>query len=135
MRRHFESAQLHKSETAAAAVGRIKFVDAELRAMRVAGYVDEQVAEKTIDEPRWNLFRRAKLPFQFAERSFNFVERIVARFIHTRMLACRPDEQPAEQKRKRWMVLPVRDQAAQQIGPATAKALREIGRASCRERV
>src|SRR5579872_1221405 len=36
MRGHFESAQLHQSEPATAAVGRIKFVDAELGPVGVA---------------------------------------------------------------------------------------------------
>ena len=36
VRRHFEAAQLEQAEPAGGAVGRVEFIDAEFRAMRVA---------------------------------------------------------------------------------------------------
>ena len=52
------------------------------------------------------------------ERQLQFIQRIVARFVDTRGLAGGPDEQAREQIRQRRMVVPVRNQAAQQIGTA-----------------
>ena len=51
VRRHFEGAHLEQAEPAGVAVGREHLVDAELGAMRVAGGVDEQVAEQAVDDP------------------------------------------------------------------------------------
>ena len=52
VRRHLEGAHLEQPEAAGVAVGREHLVDAELGAMRVAGGVDQQVAEQAVDEPR-----------------------------------------------------------------------------------
>ena len=54
----------------------------------------------------------------FGEREFEFVQTVVACFVDARRLARRTDEHAGEQVRQRRMVLPIRDQAAQQIGPA-----------------
>ena len=52
VRRHLETAQLDEAEPAARTVGRIQLVDAELGAVRVAGQIDEQVAQRAVDDPR-----------------------------------------------------------------------------------
>jgi len=82
VRWHFEGAQLDETEAAGAAVGRVKFVDAELGAVRVAGHVDEQIAKEAIDQPR----RHGALLGDLLEGQFQLVERIVARFVDARRL-------------------------------------------------
>ena len=52
------NARSSSSPAAAVAVGRIQLVDAELGAMRVAGHVDQQVAEHAIHQPRRPGFAR-----------------------------------------------------------------------------
>ena len=52
MRRHLERAELDEAEAARRPVGRIQLVDADLGAVRVAGHVDQEIAEQPIDEPR-----------------------------------------------------------------------------------
>ena len=49
---------------------------------------------------------------------------VVARLVHARRLARRADEHAREQVRQRRMVLPVGDEAAQQVGPAQQRAVR-----------
>ena len=51
-----------------------------------------------------------------SQRDLQLVELIVARLVDSRRLARRPDEQSAEQVGERWMVLPIGDDAPQQIG-------------------
>ncbi len=51
VRRHLEGAQLDQAEAPGGAVGGVELVDAELGAMRVAGHVDEQIAQQAIDQP------------------------------------------------------------------------------------
>ena len=51
VRRHLEGAHLEQAQAAGGAVRRIQLVDAELGAVRVAGGVDQQVAEQAVDEP------------------------------------------------------------------------------------
>src|SRR5436309_10990713 len=51
VRRHCKGAQLDQAKAAAAGFGRVEFVDAELRAMRVASNVNEQVAKNPIHQP------------------------------------------------------------------------------------
>ena len=51
VRRHLEGAQLDQAEAAGRAVGRIELVDAELGPVRIAGQVDEQVAQQAVDQP------------------------------------------------------------------------------------
>ena len=119
VRRHLEGAQLQEPQAPRGGVGRIQLVDAKLAAVRVARDVDEDVAQRAIDQPRRHL-----LPVQgaaardFAQRDFELVELVVARLVHTRGLARGAYEQAAEQVRQRGVVVPVRHQAAQQLGAA-----------------
>ncbi len=55
VRRHLESAQLEQSTPAGGRIGREQLVDAEFGAVRVAGRVDQQVAEDAVDQPRRRL--------------------------------------------------------------------------------
>src|SRR2546423_11502538 len=92
--------------------------------MRVAGEVDEEIAQDPVDEPRL-LVRLAGLEarLELLERDAELVERVVARLVDARALARGPDEEPREEKRERGMVLPVGDQASQQIRAAQQRAL------------
>ena len=62
VRRHLEGAHLEQAEAAGRAVGRIELVDAELGAVRVAGRIDQQIAEQAVDQPRRAVATR-RLPF------------------------------------------------------------------------
>ena len=50
--RHFERAELDQTKPAGWTIRRIQLVDADLGAVCVAGDVNQQVAEQTIDQPR-----------------------------------------------------------------------------------
>ncbi len=108
-----------------AAVGRIELVDAELGAMRVAGHVDEQVAEQRDRRSHGGVLAppcRCELP----ERDLEFVQRVVARLVDARRLRGRSDEQAREQIRERRMVVPVAraGSAADRAGAGTASRAR-----------
>ena len=51
VRRHFEGAQLNQTQPPAAGLRRVELIDAKFRPVRVAGYVDEQVAKKPVHQP------------------------------------------------------------------------------------
>ena len=53
-----------------------------------------------------------------AEGDLQLVQRVVARLVDARVLAGRADEQAGEQVGQRRVVVPVADQALQQVGPA-----------------
>src|SRR5947209_14534947 len=123
IRRHFERAELDKAETAGRTVGRIKFVDADFRAMRVAGDVNEQVAEEAIDEPEGRCAAVAWLR-HISERDFQFVQTFVPRLVHARRLTRRADEQAGKQIGERRVALPIQHDALQKIGPAQKRRVR-----------
>ena len=52
VRRHLERAKLQETQPAGCRVGRIQLVDRELRPMRVAGQVGEQMAQQPVGQPR-----------------------------------------------------------------------------------
>ncbi len=112
MRRHFKGAHFQQAQAARSRVRRVELVDAEFRAVRAAGGVDQQVAEDAVHHPR----RSAAMVRNLLERDFHFVDLIVARFVDARRLAGGADKNSAEEIRKRGMVVPVADQAAQQSG-------------------
>ena len=74
VRRHLEAAELDQAQRPVERVGREQLVDAELGAVRVAGHVDQQIAEDAVDQPR-----RTVLPSRgsLLERDLQFVQRIV----------------------------------------------------------
>ena len=49
--RHFEAAELDKAEAAGGAIGRKELVDADFRAVGIAGHICEKIAEKAIRQP------------------------------------------------------------------------------------
>ncbi len=94
MRRHLKGPHFEQAQAAGRGVGRVQLVDAEFRAVRVAGDVDQQITEQPIDEPRRYVDAcRGKLP----ERDLELVERVVARLIDARRLRRRTQEQAREQ--------------------------------------
>ena len=124
MRRHFESSQFEQAKSQPEALRRIQLVDAELGAMRVSRHIDKQVAKQSIDNVRRTVVRR-----QMAKGNLEFIQGIHARFVHARILACRPDIHSGKQIRQRRVVLPERHHAAQQIRPPQEGAVRH-GRAA-----
>jgi len=58
VRRHLEGAQLEKPQPSGRTVRELELVDAELRTMRIAGHVDQEIAKQTIDEPWRTLLAR-----------------------------------------------------------------------------
>ena len=123
VRRHLEGAQLDEPEPAGGAVGAVELVDAELGAVRVAGHVDEQVAEEAVDEPGRAWVAGARVGLELAERELQLVEAVVARLVDARRLARRADEHAGEQVRERRMIVPVADEAAEQVGPPQDRAV------------
>ena len=136
VRRHLERAHLEQAAAARRAVRRVELVDAELGAMRVAGDVGQQVTEQPIDEPGRN--GTARPPVVCAERDLELVDAVVPGLVDARRLAGRADEEAGEQIRQRRMVVPVRQQAAQQIRAAAGTdcppASRRRARSDCRRR-
>jgi hypothetical protein len=112
VRGHLETAQLDHSEAPVLGLRAEQLVDAELGPVGVAGEVDEQAAEQTVDLPG----RHLALAFdgeaiEFGKRRLELVQALVARFVDARRLARRPDEATREQVRQRRVVLPIGDQA------------------------
>ena len=103
------------------AVGRIELVDADLGPVRVAGHVDQQVAEDAVDEPR--RYAALRGVGDLLQRDFHLEERFVTRLVEARRLARRADEQAGEQVRERRMVLPIGDDRRQQVGAAQERAV------------
>ena len=96
--------------------------------MRIAGDVDEQVAEQAVDEPRWSgaaVGRR-----HLGERDLKFVEPVVPSLVDPWRLARGSDEEAGEEIGQRRMSLPVEDQALEQVGAAQK---RRVGRRAAAE--
>ena len=112
MRRHLEAAELDQPESAGRGIGRVELVDAELRAVRVAGDVHEQVPEDAVDEPGSAVAAGAE-SLDLGEGELELVDAVGPRLVDPRRLARRPDEHAGEEERQRRMVVPVRQKAAQ----------------------
>src|SRR5205085_12274870 len=91
---------------------RIQLVDAELRPVRVPGHVDEEVAQDAVDLPRRDVAAARR---QRRERDLELVELAVARLVDARVLRGGPDEEAREEIRERRVVLPVSQQAAEEV--------------------
>ena len=118
--RHLEGPHLEKAATPRRQIRRVELVDAELRAVRVAGDVDQQVAQRAIDKPRR---RRDVRRREARERDLDLVQAVVPPFINPRRLARRAEKQPGEEVRQRWVIVPVRDEASQQVGAPKERAV------------
>src|SRR5271166_866043 len=122
VRRHLEAAELDESETAGWAVRRIELVDADFRAMGVAGHVGENVAHQAIEQP-WPWGVSLSGPRYLGERDLQFVKTVVARLVDARRLAGRTDEQAGEEIGQAWMPQPMDDKTFQQVGTPQERAV------------
>ncbi len=128
MRRHLEGAKLEDAEASRGGPRRVELVDRELGAVRVAGEVDEEVAQDPVDEPRLLVrLARLELSFELLEGDLQLVERVGARLVHARALAGGADEHPREEIGKRRMILPIGDEALQHVRAAQHGAVRGGG--------
>ena len=123
--RHLEAAELDQAEPAGRTVRREQLVDADLRAMRVAGDVDQQIAEQPVDQPGQRCGTLVGVR-HLRHRDLQLVEAVVAGLVEARRLAGRADEQAGEQIGQRRMALPLQHQALQQVGTAQERAV--VGR-------
>ena len=112
---HLESPELDQPEPAPLAVGIEQLVDAELGPVGVAGDVHQQVPQEAVDQPGPDPLAQA---LQLGEGDLELVQGFVAGLVDARRLAGRPDETAGEQVGQRRMVLPVGQQAPQQVGAA-----------------
>ena len=76
---HLECAHFQEAESPRRTIGRIQLVDAEFRAVGIAGDVDQQIAQQPVHQPRRH--RVARLRGIGVERQLHFVQRIVARLV------------------------------------------------------
>jgi hypothetical protein len=120
MRRHLEARISEQPAPPGRGVGGEHLVDAELGPMGIAGDVDQEVAEEAVHQPRRN---RRVARGELAEGDLELVEAVVARLVDARGLAGGADEEPREQIGERRMVVPVADEAGQQIRPAQERAV------------
>ena len=77
--------------------------------MRIAGDIDQQVAEQSIDEPEGRLAMIGR--GHLRHRDFEFVKPVVPTLVNARRLAGRPDEQAGEYVGQRRMTLPIEHKA------------------------
>ena len=123
--RHFKRAEFDEAQAAGRAVRREQFVDADFRAMRIAGDIDQDVAEQPVDQPRRDPVRVAG-PRHFAGGDLELVKQILARLVDARRLARRADEQAGEQIRHRRPPQRVEHEALEQIRPAQKRAVGRV---------
>src|ERR1017187_10372710 len=114
VRRHLKSAQLHQSKARSGGVRRVELVDAELGAVRVPCQIGEKMTKYAIGQPQRT--SRRVLIGDLVEGDFQFVDGIRACLVHARMLTGGTDEQSREQIGQGRVIVPVSDQASQQIG-------------------
>ena len=132
MRRHLESAELQQPEPPPQRVGAVQLVDAELRAVGVAGEVGEQGPEGPVDQgakgSEGSRRRdRCAQPLDLGEGDLQLVQRVRAALVHPRGLAGGADEPAGERVAQARMVLPVGEQADQQIGSPQQRRSRRLG--------
>ena len=98
--------------------------------MGVAGQIDQQVAQQTVNQPGLGGFlARLELAAHLLKGDLQFVQIVIARLVDPWRLAGRPDELAGEQVGQGRMPLPVGDQTAQQIGAPQEWAVFRAGAA------
>ena len=124
MGRHLEAAQLEEPEPAPFGVGAEQLVDAQFGPVGAARYVDQKVPEQAVDQPgrRRGLLATGHA-VELGEGDLELVEALVAGLVDPGGLAGRADEAAGEEVRERRVVLPVGDDAAEQVGPAQQGAV------------
>ncbi len=88
--------------------------------MRIARQIHEQMTQQAVDQPG---LRRLALR-HLVEGDLEFIELLIAAFIDSGRLTRGTDEETGEQIGEGRMVLPVGDQAAQQVRAAQNRAVR-----------
>ena len=127
MRRHFEGAKLKQPQPAVRPGWGVEFVDAKFGSVGVAGQVNQEIAQQPVDQPRRFAFHAGSRLFRhLLKGDFQFVKVIVARFVDPRRLTGGTDKHACEKIRQRGMVLPVADEALQQIRSAQQRAITHI---------
>ena len=85
---HLERTQLKQAQAACGGVGAVQLVDTKFAAVGVASRIDQNVAQKAIDNPRRRVASMLlHLPIQLSECQFKFVNLIAACFVYARGLA------------------------------------------------
>jgi hypothetical protein len=120
MRGHLECAHFQQTQASGGGFRRVELVDAELRPVCISGGIDQKIPENPVDHPRTGRF----LVSDLLERNLQLIHLIVSRLIDAGGLAGRADEHPAEQIGQCRMVVPISDQAAEQIGAAQQRRIR-----------
>ncbi len=117
---HLKRTQFQQTQASGVAAGGVELVDAEFAAVRIAGHVDQQIAQQAVDQPRCWHFARGHL----LEGDLQLVERVMPGLVDARRLAGWADERTGEEVGQRRVVLPVGDQTAQQVRPPQQRAVR-----------
>ena len=94
--------------------------------MGITSDVNEQVAQDAVDKPRGD---RGPWCGNLLEGDLQLVEMVIASLINAWGLAGRADKHAGEEIRQPGMVLPISDQAAQQIRTAQERAIHRRRRA------
>ena len=97
--------------------------------MRVAGHVDQDVAEQPVDQPWRRRGRGCIRRRHAAERDFQLIEHVLARFVDARRLTGRPDEQSGKEIGEGRPPLPIEHQTFEQIWAAQERAVGGIAAA------
>ena len=118
MGRHFEGTEFDQAKAAHWAVRRIQFVDAKFGAMGIAGNIHQQIPQQPVHQPGLDIFHAGPQPVgHLLECDLQFVQTLVARFVHPRRLAGRADKHARKQIGQSRMILPKGNQTHQHIGP------------------
>ncbi len=115
VRRHLEAAELDEAKPARRPIGRIELVDADFRPMGVAGDVGQKIAHEPVEQPRPRRGAVSGLR-DLGERDLQLVKTVVTRFVDTRRLAGRPDEQAGEEVAQARAAQPMDEEALEQVG-------------------
>jgi len=94
-------------------IWRAEFIDADFSAVGVAGDVDQQIAEQSIDEP-WSDPAGAGFRDLF-KGGFKFVEGVASAFVDSRSLTGWSNKQAGKQPGERGVIIPEADEAAEQV--------------------
>ena len=83
VRRHFKTPELDKTEAARRTVRGIELVDADFRPVRVAGDIDQKIAQQPVKQPRERSGTLAGT-VDLGKGNLQFVKPVVAGFVHAR---------------------------------------------------
>ena len=127
---HLEGTQFQQAQAAGGRVRRVHLVDGELAAMGVAGYVDQDVAQCAVHQPGWHVLAVFfAVLVDLPKRDFQLIQLVIAGLVNTWRLAGRADKHAAEQVTQARVVVPVQQQAGQQLRTTQERAVRRCGTA------